>query len=89
MNISNLTENDIICPCCLNQVFNENKTITPCKHIFHFLCLYKNMISKHRNHLLCPSCRTHLGPKERKRKRNYVYELQEESFVSTPSTLTL
>lgn len=45
------------CPICLKRVISIDKTVTKCKHVFHFSCLCKNIKFNSETGFKCPVCR--------------------------------
>ena len=71
-----ITDNDEeCCSICLETINkNKNKVITNCGHIFHCICLIKNVSI---NGVACPYCRTNISEEEK------IYE--EISVEETPN----
>lgn len=46
------------CTICMKKITTLDRTITKCKHSFHFSCLVKNMKYNFSTGYLCPLCRS-------------------------------
>ena len=46
------------CPICMEEINDNNKTMTECGHLFHSACLMKNVAH---NGFNCPYCRTSMA----------------------------
>lgn len=47
---------DRLCPICMEDLTDKNKTTTACGHVFHSSCIFKNMMLR----TTCPMCREDL-----------------------------
>lgn len=47
---------DTVCPICMEDLTDKNKTTTACGHVFHSSCIFKNMMLR----TTCPMCREDL-----------------------------
>ena len=47
---------DTLCPICMEDITDKNKTTTACDHVFHSSCIFQNMMLR----TSCPMCRQDL-----------------------------
>jgi len=47
---------DTLCPICMEDITDKNKTTTACGHVFHSSCIFQNMMLR----TSCPMCREDL-----------------------------
>ncbi len=64
------------CSICFNNIFETNKVITECNHIFHFTCIYDNFKNNPNTGGQCPLCR-----------KNYNTKFQNPQTTTTLSSI--